>query len=221
MGGHGALVLALRNPAAFKSVSAFAPICNPTQVPWGQKAFAGYLGDGWQVGRRGAGAGAGRAGGVGLWRHFRAGKDGQPLLLLRISQSCTAPQLPTGVWLMPVNNPPATAPPSLPWQEAAKAYDATELVRGYSGPQLPVLMDTGTDDEFLQTQVRRLGLGVGCCAEGGGGGCPCVLTGGKLDSSLSQLVTPRPRPRLWLPLPCAARSCTPGHLRRQPRASCS
>lgn len=51
MGGHGALVLALKNPSAFKSVSAFAPICNPTQVPWGKKAFAGYLGDGWQVGR--------------------------------------------------------------------------------------------------------------------------------------------------------------------------
>lgn len=58
MGGHGALVLALKNPAAFKSVSAFAPICNPTQVPWGHKAFAGYLGDGWQVGP-GAGRGQG------------------------------------------------------------------------------------------------------------------------------------------------------------------
>lgn len=49
-----------------------------------------------------------------------------------------------------------TAPPILvtPFgQEAGKAYDATELVKGYSGPQLPVLMDTGTDDEFLQTQV--------------------------------------------------------------------
>ncbi|KAI7842211.1 hypothetical protein COHA_004124 [Chlorella ohadii] len=86
MGGHGALVLALKNPSAFKSVSAFAPICNPTQVPWGKKAFAGYLGDG--------------------------------------------------------------------WQEEGKAYDATELVRGYSGPQLPVLMDTGLDDEFLKTQLH-------------------------------------------------------------------
>lgn len=37
MGGHGALTIALKNPAAYKSVSAFAPICNPTQVPWGQK----------------------------------------------------------------------------------------------------------------------------------------------------------------------------------------
>lgn len=45
MGGHGALTLALRNPGMFKSVSAFAPIVAPCQVPWGQKAFSGYLGD--------------------------------------------------------------------------------------------------------------------------------------------------------------------------------
>lgn len=44
MGGHGALVLALRNPGLFKSVSAFAPIAAPTQCPWGRKAFSGYLG---------------------------------------------------------------------------------------------------------------------------------------------------------------------------------
>ena len=44
MGGHGALTLALRHPGLFKSVSAFAPICAPTQCPWGQKAFGGYLG---------------------------------------------------------------------------------------------------------------------------------------------------------------------------------
>jgi S-formylglutathione hydrolase len=44
MGGHGALTLALRHPGLFKSVSAFAPICAPSQCPWGQKAFAGYLG---------------------------------------------------------------------------------------------------------------------------------------------------------------------------------
>jgi S-formylglutathione hydrolase len=44
MGGHGALTLALRHPDIFKSVSAFAPICAPSQCPWGQKAFAGYLG---------------------------------------------------------------------------------------------------------------------------------------------------------------------------------
>lgn len=45
MGGHGALVLALRNPQRFRSVSAFAPIVNPCQVPWGRKAFSAYLGD--------------------------------------------------------------------------------------------------------------------------------------------------------------------------------
>ena len=44
MGGHGALTLALRHPGRFKSLSAFAPICAPTQCPWGHKAFSGYLG---------------------------------------------------------------------------------------------------------------------------------------------------------------------------------
>ena len=43
MGGHGAL--ALRNPDLYRSVSAFAPVVAPSKVPWGQKAFAGYLGD--------------------------------------------------------------------------------------------------------------------------------------------------------------------------------
>ena len=45
MGGHGALTIALKNPGRFRSVSAFAPIVAPAQVPWGQKALAGYLGD--------------------------------------------------------------------------------------------------------------------------------------------------------------------------------
>lgn len=44
MGGHGALTIALRNPDAYRSVSAFAPISAPRQCPWGQKAFGGYLG---------------------------------------------------------------------------------------------------------------------------------------------------------------------------------
>jgi S-formylglutathione hydrolase len=44
MGGHGALTLALRHPGLFKSLSALAPICAPSQCPWGQKAFTGYLG---------------------------------------------------------------------------------------------------------------------------------------------------------------------------------
>jgi S-formylglutathione hydrolase len=44
MGGHGALTVALRNPGRFRSVSAFAPIVAPSQVPWGEKALGGYLG---------------------------------------------------------------------------------------------------------------------------------------------------------------------------------
>jgi S-formylglutathione hydrolase len=44
MGGHGALTLALRNPDRYRSVSAFAPIVAPSQVPWGEKALGGYLG---------------------------------------------------------------------------------------------------------------------------------------------------------------------------------
>lgn len=44
MGGHGALTLAMRHPDLFHSVSAFAPITNPMDCPWGQKAFAAYLG---------------------------------------------------------------------------------------------------------------------------------------------------------------------------------
>ncbi len=52
MGGHGALTLALRHPGLFKSVSALAPICAPSQCPWGHKAFSGYLGtdrNAWQA----------------------------------------------------------------------------------------------------------------------------------------------------------------------------
>ncbi|WP_353623020.1 S-formylglutathione hydrolase [Salinisphaera sp. G21_0] len=45
MGGHGALVIALHNPDRYSSVSAFSPICNPVNAPWGQKAFMGYLGN--------------------------------------------------------------------------------------------------------------------------------------------------------------------------------
>lgn len=45
MGGHGALYLALTFPECFRSVSAFSPIVNPTQCPWGKKAFNGYLGN--------------------------------------------------------------------------------------------------------------------------------------------------------------------------------
>lgn len=45
MGGHGALVIGLRNSDHYTSISAFSPITNPTQCPWGEKAFSAYLGD--------------------------------------------------------------------------------------------------------------------------------------------------------------------------------
>ncbi|WP_379548254.1 S-formylglutathione hydrolase [Qipengyuania sp. DSG2-2] len=45
MGGHGALTIGLRNPNRFRSISAFAPIVAPSQVPWGEKALGRYLGD--------------------------------------------------------------------------------------------------------------------------------------------------------------------------------
>lgn len=45
MGGHGALIVALRNPGRYRSVSAFSPIVAPSQVPWGEKVFSAYLGD--------------------------------------------------------------------------------------------------------------------------------------------------------------------------------
>jgi len=45
MGGHGALILALKYPDRFKSLSAFSPIVSPSRVPWGEKAFSGYIGD--------------------------------------------------------------------------------------------------------------------------------------------------------------------------------
>lgn len=45
MGGHGALTIGLGHPGRYRSVSAFAPIVAPSQVPWGRKALGGYLGD--------------------------------------------------------------------------------------------------------------------------------------------------------------------------------
>ncbi|WP_067518023.1 S-formylglutathione hydrolase [Endozoicomonas ascidiicola] len=52
MGGHGALTIALKNPERYASVSAFSPISNPINCPWGQKAFANYLGDDEQLWRQ-------------------------------------------------------------------------------------------------------------------------------------------------------------------------
>lgn len=83
MGGHGALICALKNPEMYKSVSAFAPICNPMECPWGQKAFEGYLGN--------------------IKHHW-------------------------------------------------KDYDACSLVKDYDGPAREILIDQGTDDEFLHKE---------------------------------------------------------------------
>jgi S-formylglutathione hydrolase len=45
MGGHGALMIALKNPQRYRAVSAFSPVVAPSQVPWGQKALSAYLGE--------------------------------------------------------------------------------------------------------------------------------------------------------------------------------
>jgi S-formylglutathione hydrolase len=76
MGGHGALVVAMRNPGRYRSVSAFAPIANPSRCPWGRKAFGHLLGDdpqSWMAWD----SSALLAGGQGP-----VGPDGQPLPLL-------------------------------------------------------------------------------------------------------------------------------------------
>ena len=85
MGGHGALTVALKNPRAFKSVSAFAPIASPMRCPWGEKALYGYLGD-----------------------------------------------------------------DRSRWRE----YDSTALIedRGWQGP--PILVEQGTRDPFIETQLK-------------------------------------------------------------------
>jgi len=96
MGGHGALVIALRNPGRYRSVSAFAPIIAPSRVPWGEKAFSAYLG-------------ADRA----RWRE----------------------------------------------------WDTTELIASAS-ERLPLLVDQGDADEFLDTQLRPELLRDACNAAG-------------------------------------------------------
>ncbi|MFL6587458.1 MAG: S-formylglutathione hydrolase [Luteimonas sp.] len=96
MGGHGALVIALKNPGRYRSVSAFSPIVAPSQVPWGEKAFGAYLGDD-------------RA----AWR----------------------------------------------------AYDATALVE-YATERLPLLIDQGDADEFLDGQLKPQLLQAACAAAG-------------------------------------------------------
>lgn len=92
MGGHGALVSSMKYPGEYRSVSAFAPICNPGECGWGQGCLGAYLGDDRE-----------------LW----------------------------------------------------KTYDATELVR--SGVQsLPLLIDQGTADDFLETQLFPQNLVAAC-----------------------------------------------------------
>ncbi|TPX12081.1 uncharacterized protein E0L32_007196 [Thyridium curvatum] len=81
MGGHGALTLYLKHPGMYRSVSAFAPIANPSQCPWGEKAFTGYLGED---------------------------------------------------------------------REEWKKHDATELVKGWKGGDLKMLIDVGTGDNFYK-----------------------------------------------------------------------
>lgn len=98
MGGHGALVTALRNPGRYRSVSAFSPIVAPSQVAWGQKAFTAYL-----------------------------GKD------------------------------------RAAWRE----WEAVELLKN-SAPTLPLLVDQGGADEFLDDQLRPQLLRAAC--ERGGHG---------------------------------------------------
>ena len=96
MGGHGALVTALRNPGRYRSVSAFSPIVAPSRVPWGQKALRAYLGD------------------------------------------------DAGHWT---------------------SWDACELV-AHGAERLPLLVDQGGADEFLETQLRPQLLEQACSAAG-------------------------------------------------------
>jgi len=104
MGGHGALTIALKNPGAYTSVSAFSPICHPTTCPWGTKVFTGYLGS----------------------------------------------------------------------VDAGKAHDAVELIKGYGGPPLKLLVDQGAADNFLTGDVNQLkpnSLVEACAASGGKVSC--------------------------------------------------
>ena len=96
MGGHGALICALKNPGRYASVSAFAPITNPVNCPWGEKAFSGYLGDD---------------------------------------------------------------------RESWKAWDACELV-ATAKEKLPLLVDQGEADNFLEEQLKPEALKAACDAAG-------------------------------------------------------
>lgn len=97
MGGHGALVIGLREPSAFQSLSAFSPIASPSVVPWGQKAFRAYLGSDETA-----------------WRAYDA-----VALLGR------------------------TAP-----------LGRTAAAASQPSARLPILVDVGSNDPFLETQLR-------------------------------------------------------------------
>lgn len=97
MGGHGALVMGLRHAKKFRSISAFAPIVHPTQCPWGEKAFTGYLGDD---------------------------------------------------------------------QQAWKSYDACELIRSSHRHPQKILLDQGSEDNFLRSQLMTDHL-IKTCQEHG------------------------------------------------------
>jgi S-formylglutathione hydrolase len=97
MGGHGALICALKERDAYRSVSAFSPICHPVKSPWGEGCLGAYLGED---------------------------------------------------------------------KEQWKAYDATELVRAGHNP-MPVLIDQGTNDEFLAKQLYPLDLQAAYVEQGG------------------------------------------------------
>jgi S-formylglutathione hydrolase len=96
MGGHGALMIALRNPSRYRSVSAFSPIVAPASVPWGQKAFRAYLGDDEEV-----------------WKH---------------------------------------------WDASRLVEEATD--------HLPMLIDQGEADEFLDTQLQPWRFEQACAQAG-------------------------------------------------------
>lgn len=97
MGGHGALTLALKHPARYRSVSAFAPICAPMQCPWGEKALGRYLG---------------------------------------------------------------------PDRDTWKPYDACELIRQTDTIPFPLLVDQGSTDPFLVTQLKPELLQAACAERG-------------------------------------------------------
>ncbi len=166
MGGHGALVLGLRNPGAYRSISAFSPIAHPSAVPWGHKAFGGYLGDdrgAWKqydatelVRRRGPARDTGMlcwvpSGAVLLWQGRRPLRSwGRPAHALRRAGGPVR-QMPldcAGSALCPC--PAGTASAGLLQTGAPRRAQAG----AYDGPKRDVLIDVGTADPYLAEQLR-------------------------------------------------------------------